>query len=185
MHFNNKKPCQALQFSHYISLFHLQETAFFFFFCIGLLFLPHCATERSDILSFYCIRFHQTTLRKKIHEWETEVPEIPRVPRAIQGVSSGGMEPRPPKSNSRTSAIQSSFLSIAPLYLSRDHFTTINPFNHKNIYSQYMIILIKKTRIFLLHDVHSVSGVYSHYMIIPIKKTRIFLLHDVHSVSGI
>lgn len=133
-----------------------------FFFCSGLLFLPYCTTERSDILSFSGIHFHQTALRKKIHEWEPEAPELRRAPRAIQGISSGSTEPRPPMSNSRTSAIQSSFLSIAPFYLSRDHFHMINLFNRKNTYIQCMLIHNKKNRIFLLHDVHSVSGIYDY-----------------------
>lgn len=66
-----KKPGQSFQFSHYVSLAHLKELDPFFF-RIDLLFLLYFTTERSDILSLYSIHFHQTTVRKKIHEWETE-----------------------------------------------------------------------------------------------------------------
>lgn len=66
-------------------------------------------------------------------------------------------EPRP--SNSRTSAIQSSFLSIAPFYQSGDHFHMINLLNHKNTSIHCMLIHNKKTRIYVLNYVHSTPGV--------------------------
>lgn len=159
-----KKSCQPFQFSHYISLFHLKEIDLFSFV---LVFYCYHIAQLKDLASLASKVFIFTKLRKKIHEWETEAPELRRAPRAIQGVSSESTEPRPPGSNSRTSAIQSSFLSIAPFYLAGDHFHMVNLFNHKNTCIQCMLIHSKKTRIFLPNYVHSVSVFMNTRAVIP------------------
>lgn len=75
----------------------------------------------------------------------------------------GALSPyRPPKFNAKTSAIQSSFFSIALFYLSGDHFHMINLFNHKNTYIHCLLICNKKNRILLLNYGHSVSGIYEY-----------------------